>query len=385
MEDNSKEAAFVSKLIREYYKSADSIAPDKINAREFGAGTFERKIAYRHMLFPNESEFKKFLVEKAPPYLSYSGAYYKRPDGRPMENKGWLGAELVFDLDVTDMNLTCQWEHGRSWVCPICLDSVKGETVKLIEDFLIPDFGFSPNELEINFSGNRGYHVHIKKESILKLDGNGRKQISDYISGNGVEIERLFPTIGQRGVKLIGPKPTDKGWKGKVARNLIANLEKGTDNLLAMGIDKTTAKNLYNKRALIEMGINNGNWDMVYIKNKAEFWKKILTNQAIAQSDRIDKNVTRDPTHLIRLPGSIHGETGLTAKKVASLSDLSKFEPMKEAIAFKKDEITITATSKEKLVIDGQTFGPFKAEKVTLPVYAGIYLALKGLASIYTT
>lgn len=385
MQDGSKDAMFVGSLIRDYYKNSEGIVPDKINMREFGAGTFERKIAYRHMNFPNEAEFKKFLVEKAPPYLSYSAAYYKRPEGRPMENKGWLGSELVFDLDVTDMNLTCQWEHGRSWVCPICFDSIKAETMKLIEDFLIPDFGFSAKELEINFSGNRGYHVHIKRESVLALNGEARKQISDYISGNGIEMETLFPTIGQRGVKLIGPRPEDKGWKGKIARNLVANLEKGTDNLMSMGIDKTTARNLYNKRALIELGINNGNWDMVYIKNKAEFWKKILTNQAISQSDRIDKNVTRDPTHLIRLPGSIHGETGLTAKKVASLADLAKFDPMKEAIAFKKGEITVNAASKEKLAIGGQTFGPFKGEKVTLPVYAGIYLALKGLASIYTT
>jgi DNA primase small subunit len=385
MENTSKEAAFVTKLISEYYKGPESIAPDKINSREFGAGTFERKIAYRHMFFPKDSEFKKFLVEKAPPYLSCSAAYYKRPDARPMENKGWLGSELVFDLDATDMNLTCQWEHGRSWVCPVCLDSVKAETIKLIEEFLIPDFGFSPNELEINFSGNRGYHVHIKRESVLKLDAEARKQISDYISGNGVEVESIFPTMGQKGVKLVGPKPNEKGWRGKIARNLIVNLEKGTDNLLSMGIDKTTAKNLYRKRALIELGINNGNWDMVYIKNKADFWKKILTNQAIAQSDRIDKNVTKDPTHLIRLPGTIHGETGLVAKKVGSLTELGGFDPMKEAIAFKKGEITITTTSKEKLLIDGQTFGPYISEKVTLPVYAGIYLTLKGLASIYTT
>lgn len=385
MENNSKEAAFATGLIREYYKASKSIAPDRADSREFGVGTFERKILYRHLHFPNENEFKKYIVEKAPPYISYSAAYYKRPDARPMENKGWLGAELVFDLDVTDMNLTCQAEHGRSWVCQVCLDSVKGETTKLIEDFLIPDFGFSGSELEINFSGNRGYHVHVKKESILKLDGEARKQISDYISGNGIEIESLFPTIGQRGVKLIGPKPTDQGWKGKIARNLLVQLEKGTDNLLSMGIDKATAKNLYNKRSLIAMGLNNGNWDMVYIKNKAEFWKKILTNQAIAQSDRIDKNVTKDPTHLIRLPGSIHGETGLAAKRVGSLTELGNFDPMTEAIAFGKGEMTIMANSKQELVMNGQTFGPFKGEKATLPVYAGTYLALKGLASIYTT
>ena len=53
--------------------------------------------------------------------------------------------------------------------------------------------------------------------------------------------------------------------------------------------------------ALVEMGIRNGNWDMVYIKNKADFWKSVIEKQAVAQSDRIDKNVTNDTGHMIRL------------------------------------------------------------------------------------
>ncbi len=384
MEAMTKEQVFVTNLIREYYKGAKAIGPDRLNSREFGAGTFERKIAYRHMYFPNEGEFKKFLVERAPPYVSYSAAYYKRPDARPMENKGWLGSELVFDLDVTDMDLPCQMVHDRGWVCESCLEGVKEETIKLVEGFLIPDFGFSEKEFEINFSGNRGYHVHVKKESVLQLDSDARKGISDYISGSGLEVESLFPTICQRGAKLIGPKISDKGWRGKIARNMITNLNLGIDHLMSMGIERKIAKNLYDKRALVEMGINNGNWDMVYIKNKAEFWKKILGNQAISQSDRIDRNVTKDPSHLIRLPESIHGETGLIAKKVGSLSGLESFEPMRDAIAFRGQEIESEANSRYKLVMNGEVFGPYSKERVRLPVYAALYLYLKGLSSIYT-
>lgn len=385
MEAMTKEQLFVTGLIRDYYKKAGVAGPDRLSSREFGAGTFERKIAYRHMHFPNELEFRKFLVERAPPYVSYSAAYYKRPDARPMENKGWLGSELVFDLDVTDMDLPCQTAHDRGWVCESCLDGVKEETLKLIEGFLIPDFGFSEKELEINFSGNRGYHVHVKKESVLQLDSDARKEISDYISGNGLEVESLFPTIGQRGTKLIGPRTSDKGWGGRIARNMIANLNLGVDHLMGMGIERKTAKSLYGKRALVEMGINNGNWDMVYIKNKAEFWKKILGNQAISQSDRIDRNVTKDPSHLIRLPESIHGETGLIAKKVGSLAELGSFEPMKDAIAFRGQEIESEVNSRYKLVMNGETFGPYSKQRARLPVYAALYLYLKGLSSIYTS
>jgi DNA primase small subunit len=374
--------AFITNLIRDYYKNvSDFPAPEAVSSREFGVGTFERKILYRHIEFKSKNDLRKYLIENAPPYISCSTAHYKFPAARPMEKKGWLGSELVFDLDVTDMHLPCQSAHGRSWVCAVCFEEIKNETIKLIEEFLIPDFGFSSNELEVNFSGNRGYHVHVKNDSVLTLDANQRKEISDYISGNGIEVEDIFENMGQKGHALLGPKPDDIGWKGKLARSFITTLNSGTEQMTKLGIDKRIANNLYKKRALVELGIKNGNWDMVYIKNKADFWKTILANQAIAQSDRIDRNVTKDPSHLIRLPESIHGETGLIAKKVG-IAALSKFDPMNDAIAFRNGEMEVIANSQQKLLINNEQYGPFNKEKVKLPVYAGTYLYLKGLADI---
>ncbi len=374
--------AFITNLIRDYYKNvSDFPAPEAVSSREFGVGTFERKILYRHIEFKSKNDLRKYLIENAPPYISCSTAHYKFPAARPMEKKGWLGSELVFDLDVTDMHLPCQSAHGRSWVCAVCFEEIKNETIKLIEEFLIPDFGFSSNELEVNFSGNRGYHVHVKNDSVLTLDANQRKEISDYISGNGIEVADIFENMGQKGRALLGPKPDDMGWKGKLARSFITTLNSGTEQMTKLGIDKRIANNLYKKRALVELGIKNGNWDMVYIKNKADFWKTILANQAIAQSDRIDRNVTKDPSHLIRLPESIHGETGLIAKKVG-IAALSKFDPMNDAIAFRNGEMEVIANSQQKLLINNEQYGPFNKEKVKLPVYAGTYLYLKGLADI---
>ena len=374
--------AFITNLIRDYYKNvSDFPAPEAVFSREFGVGTFERKILYRHIEFKSKNDLRKYLIENAPPYISCSTAHYKFPAARPMEKKGWLGSELVFDLDVTDMHLPCQSAHGRSWVCAVCFEEIKNETIKLIEEFLIPDFGFSSNELEVNFSGNRGYHVHVKNDSVLTLDANQRKEISDYISGNGIEVADIFENMGQKGRALLGPKPDDMGWKGKLARSFITTLNSGTEQMTKLGIDKRIANNLYKKRALVELGIKNGNWDMVYIKNKADFWKTILANQAIAQSDRIDRNVTKDPSHLIRLPESIHGETGLIAKKVG-IAALSKFDPMNDAIAFRNGEMEVIANSQQKLLINNEQYGPFNKEKVKLPVYAGTYLYLKGLADI---
>ncbi len=374
--------SFITELIREYYKNVANIAPPAIEQREFGFGTYEKKIAQRHFAFKDEQELKEYLVKNAPPYVSYSAAFYKYPDARPMEKKELIGAELIFDLDATDLHLPCQKEHGTNWVCKNCLEGIKEETIKLIEDFLIPDFGFSEQEISINFSGNRGYHIHITKPSVLKLSSDARKEISNYIAGIGLEISEFFPTIGLRGAKLIGPKPSDPGWGGKIAKKFLVALEKGTEQLVSLGIDSHAAKRLYEKRALIEMGIKNGNWDMVYIKKKADFWKGIIDKEAIMQSDAIDKNVTGDITHLIRLPGTLHGETGLIAKKVGSLAELEKFDPMKEAIAFRDGEITVETETVREFGMNGTTFGPYAHQKVELPTYAAVYLILKGLAKV---
>ncbi len=376
-----EEMALVKRLVSSYYRASTSVTTDRIGQREFGVGSFERKIAFRHLSFGSAAELKSYLVREAPPYVSYSSSYYASPSARPMERKGWLGAELVFDLDATDMDLQCQKVHGKGWICRNCLDSVKAEAIKLVEDFLVPDFGFAKGSISINFSGNRGYHVHVHNDATLSLDSAARKEITDYIAGIGVEMQEFFPTLGMRGRQLSGPRPTDRGWGGKMARHLLSAAGRGVDALAALGIDRKTAGIIYRKRALIELGIKSGNWDMVYIKNKAEFWKTIMGNLTVRQSDRIDRNVTNDTSHLIRLPNTIHGETGLVAKVVGSVSDLERFDPMKDAIAFRGEELMIEAHTDFELYMNGTRFGPYGG-RIRVPAYVALYLCLKGRAKL---
>lgn len=234
---DQKTEKFAKELFKEYYMhvDADFIAPSHVDRREFGFGDFEKKISYRHFAFKDAKDFKKYMVENAPPFVSYSPAEYEKPAARPMEAKMWQGAELIFDLDATDLHLKCQESHGRSWVCDVCLTSVKEETVRLVEDFLKPDFGFSDKEIAINFSGNRGYHVHVVDDGIFKLDSRARRSISEYITGTGIDAAAFFPTLGQRGKALQGPKPTEDGWGGKFARGMISALNSGKAPLQASG------------------------------------------------------------------------------------------------------------------------------------------------------
>lgn len=183
-------------------------------------------------------------------------------------------------------------------------------------------------------------------------------------------------------MRLDGPKPTDYGWGGKLANGIISALNNGQSGLLELGIDKKSANLLIRKRAEIIFGITTGNWDKVNIPKKAEFWSNVLKGIAIKQSDAIDKGVVRDIYHLIRLPGTIHGDTGLIAKNVGSLRALESFDPMRDAIAFKESLIKVRTTTVPKFEMNGESYGPFEGSEVELPVYAGVYLILKGRASV---
>ena len=102
----------------------------------------------------------------------------------------------------------------------------------------------------------------------------------------------------------------------------------------------------------------------------------MISGVVIKQSDSIDRNVTNDPNHLIRLQNSIHGSTGLVSKRFA-LSELSKFDPMNDAIAFGNEPMRVNTTA-PKFYMGGEEFGPFDNSTVELPTYAAAYLILKG-------
>ncbi len=373
----------IAGYIREYYKAAVAIAPDHLEQREFGFGSFASRIAVRHTAFKSDRELRAYLVDTAPLHVDYSAAYYKDPEA-PMDKKGWLGSELRFDIDAGDIvKLPCRIEHGKEWACEKCLQAAKEEVVRLIENFLVPDFGFSARELEINFSGNRGYHVHVRKESVLSLDKRAREEISNYIFGNDPDYDAFFYTVrvDPRHEKQMGPKPKEGGWRGKVATAFL-NAASSKEDLTSLGIDKVTASWIFRNIAKVREQVAEGNWDFVRIPNRESVFENLLSRQVINQGNRIDKGVTNDPSHLMRLPNSIHGGTGLIAKKVPSLAALEIFDPMKGAIAFKTGELKVKADSRYRLSMNGREFGPYKNEELELPAYAATYLYLKGLADI---
>ncbi|MEM0147175.1 MAG: DNA primase catalytic subunit PriS [Candidatus Micrarchaeaceae archaeon] len=375
----------VTSLIRDYYSNINinDIAPDKIEQREFGFGIIGNKIAGRHYSFRDAEQLKEYLVSNAPAFVDYSAAYYREPSARPMERKGWLGSELRFDLDASDPKYDCKI-HSKDWLCDERLEAVKRDTLLLIEDFLIGDFGFSEKEIKINFSGNRGYHVHITSDSVLQLDADAREELCSYIKPLKISSLSIFPDLSSKRKKsqFSGPKPSDNGWYGKIAKAFIEKLG-SPKSLTELGIEERIAKKLSKEKELVEMGIRNCIWGITGIPMKDIYWNKVIEKIVWEKSVYIDANVTKDPSHLMRLAGTIHGGSGLVAKKLSNgIRELEKFDPMKDAIAFADSPLGISAKTPYALRMGDSTFGPYNGERAEVPIYVGVYLYLKGFADI---
>jgi len=375
-----KTAVFLKSKFREYYAKHTIPAPPGISYREFGIGNLEKKIAFRHKSFKSESELNYYLKTEVPFYISYSAAYYEFPENE-ISKKNWLGADLIFDFDA-EMDFIEIEKIKKIW----------DEVLKLI-DFLKNDFGFSMNNIIVNFSGSKGFHVKVIDEKIKKLGKEERRQILDYITANNLlkDIRKnkffKYKEIGsgteitnkkRKGVEtkteiLIGPTIDDVGWGRRIANAAIEILKEDENN-------KRLGEEKRKKAKEIIEDINKGNYDRFrqYLTDKR--MKDKIRNLSIRLASDTDRQVTQDITRLIRLENTLHGGTGLIAKKIDNIENFEPEKNFEEFIAFSDKEIEISVNEDINFYL-GENF-EIKKGKCKIPEYAAIYLALKGKCEI---
>jgi len=99
------------------------------------------------------------------------------------------------------------------------------------------------------------------------------------------------------------------------------------------------------------------------------------------QAPQIDTVVTIDTHRLIRLPNTLHSKTGMMKTEFSS-SSIDKFDPLTKAIAFKGYSVKVMVKDSPFFRLGEETFGPYKNEKVELPVGVAIFLICKERAEI---
>jgi DNA primase small subunit len=92
----------------------------------------------------------------------------------------------------------------------------------------------------------------------------------------------------------------------------------------------------------------------------------------------VDEPVTADIKRLIRVPGSLHGGSGMLVKKLA-LSELEGFDPLNDAVVFGERSVKITASKPFSVQLKGKDLRIEEGIQ-EVPEYAAVYLICRGVA-----
>jgi DNA primase small subunit len=252
--------------------------------------------------------------------------------------------------------------------------------VKLYDEFIVNDFGFDPESIQINYSGHRGYHVRVRDPRVFTLDSSGRIQIVHYIMGLGLNTEKVIVT--QRGVNRV-PDRAFPGWGGKMA-DAIVEFVRNIDSY--NGTERWVKSLRKGKTAALDGLLRNPpilSKDAKDIGPKS--WQEIAEKAAEFYGGEIDRPVTHDIHRVIRLIGSLNGKTGFLVNQLTR-DELDGFDPFRDAIAFNEGQMKVKFLHKSpgvpKFRIGDETFGPFHGESVDLPTAAAAFVLCKGVAII---
>lgn len=358
---NEKTIAFLRNAYKGYYYNAESIEfPDQIQLREFGYIPFGGGMV-RHLSFKNAGEAKAEILRQSPSSIYASNARYASP-ALPMEEKGWQGAELIFDIDATDIPTVCKKGHDiwycskchatgrlpRPAACPkckgptvefhgtcdVCLAAAKDHALRVI-DIMTRDFGVSEDEIRSYFSGNRGYHLHLYDERFDPLDQTGRAEVADYVMALSLPPSQSIAAFFRHRPALQAGSVY--GWMRRVA-------------------SFTQAKAGYTGTL-----------------------QKLVSEAVSSQRALIDASVTTDIHRVFRLAGTLHGNTGMAKMRVKSFD---RFDPARDPVVLSGDEVRVETTFCPKFSVRGESFGPFKSETVSLPTYAAISILTRGFGEV---
>ena len=419
---------YLKRLFQAYYKENRSEIPvvNLIKEREFGFVPWDKRtIMNRHLSFKNHESITKYLADEGPRHVYSSGALYLEPDNIDMDNKEYQGCDLIIDIDVDHFYTTCKEDHdlwyckecGKSgkgmpdkcpnckklklktvtWICEDCLEIAKNEIIKLLYNFLIPDFNINVKDIKIAFSGHRGYHLKIENDKIRKLSGNERRDIADYLTGENISFELLG--LQEKGGNIFGISKMAFGWSYKIIKRIEEFLLKPKDiieNLLMdekqFNFNKNLVKSFLNYQDDLLNTIRSENKNMWTIEGFGlNSWKKFLKIIVEYLGVEVDVPVTVDIHRLIRYPGSLHGKTGFKVQEIF-IDDLDAFNPLDEAdlkidpIVFRGEkEITHKIEIIEPEVplskIKGISYGPYnQGEIIEVPHHIAIFLLCKGVA-----
>jgi len=385
----SQTQAYLRGRFGDHYRRVDVSPPPQANEREWGyvpwtEGPGETMVRHRSLL--DLGELSDFLARERPKHVYFSAGRYDDPGASTMSGKGWRCSDLVFDLDADHLPSVTLGEDSYGQMLEKCKDAL----LRLL-DFLEDDFGFEG--LTVVFSGGRGYHVHVRDETVLDLESDSRREIVDYVRGIGLEFDHVVDeeTVGgEAGRKSPATNrylPSDGGWGARIHGRVLdlAETVREQDEETAIetlseyeGIGEGKARAMYNIASNRFAEIERGNVSAhTAFEQVAEQFAAVTVAE---QNAPIDEPVTTDTNRLIRLPGSLHGGSALAVQRI-DRDAIAEFDPLVDAVpeTFVGHEIKVEVTDPGPVAL-GEYDGTVGEGVVELPEYVGVFLMARGRA-----
>jgi DNA primase small subunit len=372
---------YLSGRFGDYYRGVDPTLPPAPDAREWGHIPWtggESTTMVRHQSIYDLGDVGDFLAREAPRHVYFSAARYDDPGANGMDEKGWQGADLVFDLDADHLPSVDPAEATYAEMLAACKDALQ----RLL-DLLEADFGFE--DVTVVFSGGRGYHVHVRDDGLADLDSEARREIVDYVRAVDLDIEGLVRTRAVGGATRRELR-TAGGWGRRTHRRLrefVAELaalddDAARERLMAFdGIGEGRATTLLG--ALDGETVADGNVEAG--GPGARTLVEALARETVAaETAPIDEPVTTDTHRLIRLPGSLHGGSGLVVERL-DRDELDAFDPLVDAVPerFTRRSVRIDVTDPGVVELDGDSF-TLDAGEQSVPECVGVFLMTRDRA-----
>lgn len=335
----SKFSAMLSKL-KEYYDNEFSLEPalsvigsTEFEKREFGFQVVrDNKIKFiRNISFSSTNKLMNYIRTNTPVAIYVGAIYSEGPnyfEQKTIQQLDWIKREFIIDIDLTEYDSVrpCSCK-GKNMLCDMCWELII-VSIQWIHLTLVDDFGIK--DIKWVFSGRRGVHAWILDRSMSYLDEGQRSAIIDYMT--------FFK--GDGGSANFSPTAKfNRNYQNRTNDVIINSFFRNAtiSQIEFLGFSKQRAKYILDQRD--NLGVNSNflnnfvfNTDKLKISLPLQNYptrEKIIQNIMLQWSPRIDTAVSIDLRRILRLPGSIHGESGKRVKFL-DFEEIEFFNPLNE-------------------------------------------------------
>ena len=324
--------------LRSFYENEFSLEPalEILTERDFE----KREWAFvdlngkfnRNYSFSSPNDLLQYIRNTLPRSIYVGAVYSEGPDNRvnrSIHQVNWVRRELIFDIDLTEYDevrpCSCR---GKNQVCDSCWELVK-TCAFWINDTLIEDFGIKRDQIYWIFSGRRGVHAWIKNDLFSILDNEQRSSIIDYMTlfkGTGIEVKLVEKPINLPA--NLRTRLIDRVYVPFFRECTFAQLKKiGFSDDRALFILKQRDTTEVDKSFISKFVFLNDETKKKYGITNYPSWESIEESIIVQWGPRIDAAVSKDIRRILRLPGSVHGNTGKVVQ-ILEPDELDYFSPL---------------------------------------------------------